>query len=191
MHTNNTVELDRLEKIKHGDDASIEKLYNDCRATFLSFAAKYGMKEYEAIDIYQEAIVAFIEHVRKGKINELKSAVSTYLIAIGKFMIFKKLKTKSIEIELNTEFENTFFWEDYSDEQQQEQVQLLQQFFMQLGNQCKKIITLFYYEEKRLDEIVELLGYENKEVAKSQKSRCLKQLKNLIQTHHESGRIDR
>ena len=70
-------------------------------------------------------------------------------------------------------------------------MQLLQQFFMQLGNQCKKIITLFYYEEKRLDEIVELLGYENKEVAKSQKSRCLKQLKNLIQTHHESGRIDR
>jgi RNA polymerase sigma factor (sigma-70 family) len=186
MYTNNTVELDRLEKIKQGDDASIEKLYNDCRATFLSFAAKYGIKEYEAIDIYQEAIVAFIEQVRKGKIKELKSAVSTYLIAIGKFMIFKKLKTKSIEVELNTEFENTFFWEDYSAEQQQEQVQLLQQFFMQLGNQCKKIITLFYYEEKKLDEIVELLGYENKEVAKSQKSRCIKQLKNLIQTHHES-----
>lgn len=186
MYTNNTVELDRLKKIKQGDDESIEKIYNDCRSTFLSFAAKYGIKDYEAIDIYQEAIVAFIEQVRKGKINELKSAVSTYLIAIGKFMIFKKLKTQSIEVEFNTEFENTFFWEDYSAEQQQEQVQLLKQYFLELGEQCKKILTLFYYEEKKLDAIVQLMGYENKDTVKSQKSRCIKQLKNLIQNNHAS-----
>ena len=33
---------------------------------------------------------------------------------------------------------------------------------------------------QQLDEIQELLGYTNKDVLKSQKSRCLKQLKDLI-----------
>jgi DNA-directed RNA polymerase specialized sigma subunit len=48
-----------------------------------------------------------------------------------------------------------------------------------LGEQCQKVLTLFYYEEKKLDEIQSLLGYTNKDVLKSQKSRCLKQLKDL------------
>lgn len=182
MNTNTTVQLERLEKIKKGDDTSIAQLYNECRTVFITFANKYGIYEQEAIDIYQDAIVAFIENIQKGKINELKSAVSTYLIAIGKFMIFKKLKKQLVEQELNVELDYSFYWDDYSAEQQEEQVQLLQQYFKQLGEQCKKIITLFYYEEKKLDQIVELLGYENKEVVKSQKSRCLKQLKNLIYT---------
>lgn len=182
MDTNTTVQLDRLEKIKHRDATSIEQLYKECRTVFINFASKYGVHENEAIDIYQDAIIAFIENIQKGKINELKSSVSTYLIAIGKFMIFKKLKKQSVEHELNVELNNSFYWDDYNAEQQEEQVQLLQQYFKQLGEQCKKIITLFYYEEKKLDQIVELLGYENKEVVKSQKSRCLKQLKNLIHT---------
>jgi DNA-directed RNA polymerase specialized sigma subunit len=41
-------------------------------------------------------------------------------------------------------------------------------------------LQLFYYEEKKLDEIQEQLGYTSKDVLKSQKSRCLKQLKELI-----------
>ena len=51
--------------------------------------------------------------------------------------------------------------------------------FEKLGQQCRKVLQLFYYDEKKLDEIQTLLGYTNKDVLKSQKSRCLKQLKEL------------
>ena len=57
---------------------------------------------------------------------------------------------------------------------------MLQKGLNKLGDQCKKVLELFYYEEKKLDEIQSILGYTNKDVLKSQKSRCLKQLKELI-----------
>ena len=52
-----------------------------------------------------------------------------------------------------------------------------------MGN-CQKILELFYYQEKKLGDIVNALGYDNKDVVKSQKSRCIKQLRKLIETNH-------
>ncbi|HNJ59041.1 MAG TPA: hypothetical protein PLH33_08390, partial [Chitinophagaceae bacterium] len=71
-------------------------------------------------------------------------------------------------------------WNSYETEQQEEQTALLQKHFEQLGEQCRKMLTLFYYEEKKLEEIMHLMNYDNKDVVKSQKHRCLKQLKNLM-----------
>ncbi len=41
-------------------------------------------------------------------------------------------------------------------------------------------MKVYGQSEKKLDEIQKLLQYTNKDVLKSQKSRCLKQLKDLI-----------
>ncbi|WP_396177320.1 RNA polymerase sigma factor [Flavobacterium sp.] len=70
-------------------------------------------------------------------------------------------------------------YDDYSEEETNLQIEMLQNGFKKLGEQCRKVLHLFYYEEKKLDEIQSLLGYTNKDVLKSQKSRCLKQLKEL------------
>ena len=61
---------------------------------------------------------------------------------------------------------------------------LLQIYFLKLGSHCQKILELFYYQEKKLGDIVNALGYDNKDVVKSQKSRCIKQLRKLIETNH-------
>ena len=67
----------------------------------------------------------------------------------------------------------------YDEEKEDTEIKLLQTAFENLGEQCKKVIQLFYYEEKKLDEILTILNYTNKDVLKSQKSRCMKQLKDL------------
>ena len=45
------------------------------------------------------------------------------------------------------------------------------------------ILKLFYYQGYNLDEIQEILEYSNKKVLKSQKSRCIRQLKDLVQKY--------
>lgn len=72
-------------------------------------------------------------------------------------------------------------WELEDEDEGKEQVQQLGIVFKKLGEQCQKVLRLFYYEEKKLDEIQQLLSYSSKDVLKAQKSRCLKQLKELIQ----------
>ena len=62
---------------------------------------------------------------------------------------------------------------------------LLKKYYDELGDRCKSVLNLFYYQGYNLDEIREILNYSNKKVLKSQKSRCIKQLKNLVNKHYE------
>jgi RNA polymerase sigma factor (sigma-70 family) len=161
----------------------LEQVYRENKGIFMSFAKRYDLPDEDITDIYQDAFVALVEHAKKGKLSQLNCAVSTYLIGIGKFMLLNHLKKKRImfvpfEVEISIE------WDDMEHIQKEEQVQLLQTYFLKLGSHCQKILELFYYQEKKLEEIVIALGYDNKDVVKSQKSRCIKQLRGLIETNH-------
>ncbi|MBQ4818833.1 sigma-70 family RNA polymerase sigma factor [Aquimarina sp. MMG016] len=176
---------EELLTLKKGDNRSLEKIYTEYRISFLQFAKKYNLDDDSLIDVYQDAFIALREHAIEGKLNHLKSSVKTYLFSIGKYMIYDRLRKKN----------NTVSYEDHSDfkdmsdtpeifeepELTPEQ-QLLRKHFSALGKRCQEMLTLFYYRGLTIDEITETLGYENKNVVKSQKSRCLKSLKELIKT---------
>ncbi len=173
--TNSIIDL-----LKKNDEKTIQTFYNDHKNRFVLFAKRYNINEFDSIDVYQDAFIALIENVKKGKTDDLKSSLSTYLFGIGKFMIFQKFK-KNGQLHIADDVESIEIEEDfYSEDDIDLQVRLLQNGLDKLGEQCKKVLQLFYYEEKKLDEIQEQLGYTSKDVLKSQKSRCLKQLKELI-----------
>lgn len=171
--------MNTIAQLKLGNEATVKDVYNCNKQGFISFAGKYDVSEYEATDIYQDAVIALIENARKGKLDNLKSSLTTYLFAIGKFMLFAYLKKQNKQVMMS--IDEAVEWNSYETEQQEEQTALLQKHFEQLGEQCRKMLTLFYYEEKKLEEIMHLMNYDNKDVVKSQKYRCLKQLKNLME----------
>lgn len=168
-----------IEQLKSGDEKTIRKIYEDHKNGFLLFANRYALDKDELIDIYQDAVIALIENAKKGKIDELKSSLTTYLFGIGKFMIFQRLKKKNKTIPSDELERFELEYDDYSEDEMNIQLLSLREGLKKLGEQCLKVLTLFYYEEKKLDEIQALLGYTNKDVLKSQKSRCLKQLKDF------------
>jgi RNA polymerase sigma factor (sigma-70 family) len=168
-----------IDLLKRNDEKSIRTVYNDNKNGFILFAKRYNLSYDDLIDVYQDAIIALIENAKKGKIDDLKSSITTYLFGIGKFMIFQKLKKEGKTIAIDDFEKIEMIYDDYSEEETNLQIEMLQNGFKKLGEQCRKVLHLFYYEEKKLDEIQSLLGYTNKDVLKSQKSRCLKQLKEL------------
>ena len=169
-----------IDLLKMNDEKAIRNFYNENKNGFILFAKRYNLNNDDLIDIYQDAIIALIENAKKGKIDDLKSSVTTYLYGIGKFMIFQKLKKESKTVSIDDFEKIEMVYDDYSEDEINLQVKMLQKGLNKLGDQCKKVLELFYYEEKKLDEIQSILGYTNKDVLKSQKSRCLKQLKELI-----------
>lgn len=167
--------------LEQGDTATIKSIYDEHKASFIAFVIKLGAEKEDCIDIYQDAIIALVENARKGKLANLKSSISTYLFAIGKYMVYRrKARAQNLVFDETVVPEN-FFWDEYDNNVHEDKINQLNRGFALLGDQCRKLLALFYYEEKKLDEITHLLQYENKDVAKSQKSRCLKKLKNLIQ----------
>lgn len=166
--------------LKKGDEKTIQRFYKEHKSEFFRFASRYEMTKDEISDVYQDAVIALCENARKGKLDALNSSLKTYFFAIGKYMIFGKMKKEKSTV-LYEELKDVHIeWETDSALENEDNVKILRENLKKMGGQCLHILTLFYYEEKKLDEITEIMKYENKDVAKSQKARCLKKLKELI-----------
>ncbi len=172
--------------LKKGSEIAFKKVYQDNRLLFLNFARKYGLKDEDILDMYQDAYIVFYENIGNGKLKELKSSISTYLIGIGKYKIMDKLRKdkKKITSEAMLKNEQQIDSEiksfDLSSEESNPQQLLLLKHFDLLGEKCKAILTLFYYKQYSIKEIMIACAYSNENVVKSQKSRCLKTLKEAI-----------
>ncbi len=175
-----------LSRIKAGDRAALGEVYKKYKKDFFQFASRYSTDNELLSDVYQDVIIAFHENTRKLDFSLKSSSLKTYLFSIGKYMIFNRLR--------NAQRSEEFDSESHIEEQGTEQIALdflndsaspdreLEAAFEQLGERCKEVLTLFYYGEKRIAEIKEILGYQHTDVVKSQKSRCLKSLKEFIKS---------
>lgn len=179
-----------IELLKQGDQKTLEKIYLENREGFINFSRKYNIEESDAVDIYQDAILILRDNAVNGRIDNLQSNISTYLFAIGKYRIFHNFRVQSRLkmtndfdlVEDNIDFDVNLYGKVLTKEQE-----LLKKFYDQLGDRCKSILNLFYYQGYTLDEIRSILNYSNKKVLKSQKSRCIKQLKDLVKKHYEKS----
>ena len=169
-----------IELLKQNNKATLQNIYNSNREAFINFAKGFHMEEYDSLDIYHDAILVLQENAINGKIDNLKSSISTYLFAVGKYKIYHTYRDKAklnitndIEkVEKNFDFDVNFYEEKTTNQQI-----LLKNGFKKMGERCKKVLELFYYHGYTLDEITLILNYSDKNVLKSQKSRCIKQLK--------------
>jgi RNA polymerase sigma factor (sigma-70 family) len=161
------------------DQSFIEQLYTTCKPQFFSMAKQYAIDNATLTDIYQDAMVAFIEQWQNKKLQNIQTSHSTYLLAIAKYMLYKKLKIANKEASIVAQ-QTTTVWDEYDVYEKEEAVIKMSKAFAKLGEQCKKLLHLFYYEQKKLDDIVPLMQYENKDVAKSQKYKCIQHLKNFV-----------
>lgn len=167
--------------LKKGDQSILKKLYIEYRADFIAFGRKISVLEDDVLDSYQDAIIALQEQAFKGKLDNITCSLKTYLFGIGKYILYEKNRKqqktvlKVVETNDYETIEIDVFSNTLSNQQQK-----IQTGFNKLGKKCKEILQLFYYRGYTIEDITDYLNYENKNVVKSQKSRCLKQLKEII-----------
>ena len=178
-----------IEDLKQGSDLLFKRIYEENRGKFINFARRYKLPEDDNIDIYQDAYIIFYENVMSGKIKNLTSSISTYIISVGKYLIFDKMKknNKTINpdfdlslIKKDEEVTNELVLDEIDLTPEQE---LLQKYFVTLGKQCQELLTLFYYRGFTIKDILEQGNYNSENVIKSSKSRCMKTLKERINTN--------
>lgn len=136
-------------------------------------------------DIYQDAFIVLRRHAIEGKLTTVKSSLKTYLFGIGKNMIYKKLQKLQkhndyINSEKSKHNDTSIVDFEKTHDTPNLQQRLLNENFLKLGKKCQDLLTLFYSRGLTIDEIVQFTDYTNDNVVRSQKSRCLKRLKELI-----------
>ncbi|WP_299098512.1 sigma-70 family RNA polymerase sigma factor [uncultured Winogradskyella sp.] len=161
---------------------SFELLYKNYKDDFIAFGRKFSLKENEIIDIYQESFLTLYENLLNGKISEFTSSIKTYLFSIGKFKIYEYLRANSKLKIIDTPINEEITLDDLTLENEllSEREQLIKANFKKLGKKCQRILELFYFKGKTLNDIKEIENYDNTDVVKSLKSRCLRTLKQLV-----------
>ncbi len=161
---------------------SIKTLYRDHFESLSWFIINNSGSQQDAEDVFQEVVLNFIELVQKDKFRG-ESSVKTFLFSMNKFMWLNELKRKGRSDARELKYENARnenepdMGHQLADREARKKVMDVVE---QLGETCKKILVLFYYENMPMKDILKTLDYENEQVVRNKKYKCLKQLEKML-----------
>ena len=171
-----------IQSLQKGDLKTLEEVYLQFKGGFLSYARQYPIEMDVVLDIYHDSIIALYENFARKNMNTMKSSLKTYLFAIGKYKILAYLKSNTRQPHISIEEEPAVEFQLFEIDTDEDRLAQLNEALDQLGPICQQMLKLFYYKGLKLEAIQHQMAYESKDTVKSQKSRCLKQLKKLIQS---------
>jgi RNA polymerase sigma factor, sigma-70 family len=181
-------ELVEAIRMKEMLDAAIRQIYEDHAEITRSFIMGKGGTAQDADDIFQETVVAFIDTVQKEKFRQ-ESGVRTFLISISKNLWYNEIRRRHRADNRERIFETEKDTEDtgVGEMIQNRELQMqLSGLLNVLGESCRKILELFYYENLSMKEIVSHLHYENEQVVRNKKYKCLLQLTDMIRKNPQA-----
>lgn len=119
------------------------------------------------------------EKVTSRKLTVLESSLKTYLFAVSKNLILKMIRRREATQAALTE-RDKLAQPDESEELAELRREKVSTIVAGMPDPCKSILQLYYYQQLPMRLIAEQLGYKSEDVAKVQKNRCMKSLKNTL-----------
>ena len=165
-----------------GTDAALKFMYREHFDLLSRYILNNSGSEQDAEDIFQEVMVAFINLVKAGKFRG-ESSIKTFLFSLNKNIWLNELKRRGRALAREEKYERLNERHDLTADISMELHQTkndLMKVIDELGENCKKILLLFYFENRSMKEILGALPYENEQVVRNKKSKCLKKLEEII-----------
>lgn len=189
-----------IREIQKRNERVTESFYNDCKKYFMSSYKAVFTREDIKKDVFQQSFVKLWTEIetkkifldendniqridRKGNIRRLTCNLKTFLIDIAKNDYRDWLRHDRLELEEDfesfahmVEIHSAILPEDSSDNLQE---QIVANCVLGLPPRCKEILTMFYYDNMSLDEIMQVRGEKNisKNGLKTGKYKCMETLK--------------
>lgn len=169
-----------IERIRANDRYVLGDLFIKFEKLIVHHIQSNGGTRDDGADILQESIIVLWQQVVSGKF-ELTSRLSTYLLAIAKNKWLAELRRRRRLVNENIA-------DDLSDDKpsaleqlvDDEYVRRLHKAMEHIQPLCRQILLLFYFEERSMEEIAQLLNFANTNVAKSKKYQCKKALQEIL-----------
>jgi RNA polymerase sigma factor (sigma-70 family) len=174
-------DLKLLDALRNDDDNALADLFRRNRRPVVSFILRNQGTADDAEDVLQEALIVLWERVRNGSF-EYQAKLSTFIYATAKNIWFRRLARNRREIVSAAEtFEIAAKDADPLEElEENERILAVQQAMEKLGNPCRDLLLLYYWEDRSMEEIALKLGFANSDTVKSKKYQCKKALEKIV-----------
>ena len=171
-----------LAMLERGDERGLVYLYKECRGAVHAHILRNNGSPDDAEDLLQEAIIILWERIRAGR-YEHTAKMETFVVAVAKNIWLRRLSHKRRE-----QVEDQPVLEQMPDEgrtpidalMEEEQTSHLAASMLKLGEPCRTILLLYYYEDQSMEEIARTIGFANADTVKSKKYQCKKALQKIL-----------
>jgi len=175
---------DLVKKLKSNhypdNDEAMNFLYSKMYKKITSYIQKNSGSDQDADDIFQDSLIALYKSAKMNRLDEV-SNIQGYFYSICRNLWLKALKKNQRTTKLTDEYDtlaedaaqvNTLVSEEKSS--------LLDRLLKSLGEGCRNVLIYYYYERRKMKEIMTLMNFSSEQVAKNKKSSCMKKLKEVV-----------
>lgn len=167
-----------LELIRSGNEKALEFLYKKNYRMVVRLIMRNSGSEDEAKDIFQDTLVVFWEKIRSNKLV-LTSKISTYLFSVAQNLWRKELDRK---IRNSGEMKDGVSQPDW---ERKEKSDIIQQCLQSLSETCRRILTLYYFDQLSMVDLAREMGFANADTAKTKKYKCKNELDKLVKNRYK------
>lgn len=169
-----------IQGILCSDERALAHLYHEYADMVNHLIITNSGTKDDADDIFQDTIIVIYEKIKSGTFV-LNSSLKTFIYSVSRNLWLYKLRQKSRDSKLEDSFMvvaveeldvDDFYEENTNQDKMVNYIKLL-------GESCKKILLLFYYEKLSTRDIAVKLQLAGSDYVKTQKYRCLQKLKSL------------
>jgi RNA polymerase sigma factor (sigma-70 family) len=178
-----------IEGIRRKDKDVLKYVYKQYFPMVRYFIIRNQGSEEDAEDMFQEAVVAIYQRVKKKSLA-LDCAFKTYFYSVVRHMWLQYLDRNKIHYEFS-DMDEFLMLEDkelYDDFQSKKVI--YQRRFLELTELCRKVL-LMVVEGTSYEEIALTLGYKGRQYAIKRKYECMKSLINRVMNDPEYKRLSK
>ena len=170
-----------LEGIRCGDESALAALYAAHRRPIAALVMRNNGTHDDAEDVLQDALIVLWERVRSGR-YEHTAALGTFLFGTARNLWLRRLARARREPPTDLR-EDAIAGDDpdpLASVMDDERIGTVQKALDAIGDPCRTLLVLYYWEDASMEEIAHRMGFANAATAKSKKYQCKEQLKRLM-----------
>ncbi len=173
-------EMELLEKIRKNTDMNvcIRHLYREYYAMLANMVLTNSGDKEDSEDVIQETMITFVQLVQNDKFRG-ESNIKTFLYSIARNIWLVQLKKRNADLQRQGAWleDKSEIEADVNEQiKKNEALGLISGVIDGLGQVCSNILKRFYYEDLSLKEILPFTDFENEQVLRNKKSKCMKSL---------------
>jgi len=180
--SNQISDRELMEGIRHSRRETLEYMYNEYYPmVYKMVITNQGNKE-DARDLFQEGMLVVIEKAQSPDFY-LSSKMGTFLYSVCRRLWLNKINRQKNRENLHAEVPDIEIELPRINDEQSEEEQLVTHLFRRLSESCREILRMRFFEKLKDKEIARQMSLSGADYVKTQRHRCMKQLKKI---YHES-----
>jgi len=176
-----------LQGIRTNDTRVLSELYRTVYPKVRAHVLNNSGLEEQAKDIFQEAFIACWRNVKEGKVKS-DSNMEAYLFSIARNKWTDHLRSTYTRNRVSADSMSPLkmIAEGEEEDLHEERLSRMRAALERLGDACRQLLVLFYFERKSMEEISEQIGVAPAS-ARNQKYRCMERLRTSTLETEKNG----